>query len=259
MNNNTGALIQELRRKAGYTQKTLAESLHVTDRAVSKWERGYSLPDVALLPKLCLLLDVDLDLLLASSIEMEEWIGLIDIADCDFFQTVYDKPLIDYLLSHFLLLGIDTIHVLTDEKNRSRLLSDHYQRLDIHFSFDEPHCQKAMIINHPWFLFGSDLTQQFRGAMISGRNMKLIPEKQEPVFFFSQNVDEYFLNRNKFIHKAAPRTLGRGMICLDMESQDYVLDVANFVRIYQRGSGLEIANLEEISNKGTAHPLAVDK
>ncbi len=68
----TGKIIKELRIKAGFTQKALAEALHITDKAVSKWERGLCLPDVALLPKLSLLLDVDMDVLIAKSIEQEE-------------------------------------------------------------------------------------------------------------------------------------------------------------------------------------------
>ena len=38
----TGVLIAEARRKRGLTQKGLARQLHVSDRAVSKWERGVS-------------------------------------------------------------------------------------------------------------------------------------------------------------------------------------------------------------------------
>lgn len=41
-NIKTGALIRERRKEKGLTQRELAERLHVTDRAVSKWERGLS-------------------------------------------------------------------------------------------------------------------------------------------------------------------------------------------------------------------------
>ena len=37
-----GALIQRLRREKGYTQKALADMLNISDRTVSKWERGVS-------------------------------------------------------------------------------------------------------------------------------------------------------------------------------------------------------------------------
>lgn len=48
----TGKLIAEARREKGMTQKELAALLHVSDRAVSKWERGAGFPDVSLLEKL---------------------------------------------------------------------------------------------------------------------------------------------------------------------------------------------------------------
>lgn len=38
----TGALIRTLRTEQGFTQRTLAEKLCVSDKAVSKWERGVS-------------------------------------------------------------------------------------------------------------------------------------------------------------------------------------------------------------------------
>ena len=48
----TGELIREARRVRQLTQRELAEQLHVTDRAVSKWERGLSAPDIGLLEPL---------------------------------------------------------------------------------------------------------------------------------------------------------------------------------------------------------------
>ena len=42
-NTKLGSLIRALRREAGMTQRELAEALGVTDKAVSKWERGGSL------------------------------------------------------------------------------------------------------------------------------------------------------------------------------------------------------------------------
>ena len=61
-----GALIAGERRAKGMTQKDLAEQLNVTDKAVSKWERGLSCPDIALLPRLSELLGVTLGELLSG-------------------------------------------------------------------------------------------------------------------------------------------------------------------------------------------------
>ena len=54
----TGAFIAQCRREAGLTQKELAERLHVSDRAVSKWERGLNLPGADLFEPLCQILGV---------------------------------------------------------------------------------------------------------------------------------------------------------------------------------------------------------
>ena len=47
-----GAFVAQNRKALGWTQRELAEKLHVTDKAVSKWERGLSYPDVTLLEPL---------------------------------------------------------------------------------------------------------------------------------------------------------------------------------------------------------------
>ncbi len=60
----TGKLIQELRKEKGLTQAALADRLGVTDRAVSKWERGRSFPDVSMLKPLAEALDVSVSELL---------------------------------------------------------------------------------------------------------------------------------------------------------------------------------------------------
>jgi len=53
-----GSFLSELRKEKGMTQKELAEKLFVSDKAVSKWETGGSIPDVALLMPLSKALDV---------------------------------------------------------------------------------------------------------------------------------------------------------------------------------------------------------
>ena len=80
--------------------------------------------------------------------------------------------------------------------------------------------------------------------MLSGRTIKLVPENQEPVVFFysGEGYDKKHIRR-----AATPRTLGRGMICFDMGHYDSILDVAGFVRTYQRNSGMLIGSLEEIA------------
>lgn len=56
-----GKVVATLRKKNGMTQLELADKLGVTDKAVSKWERNLSFPDVAILPELAEILNVSLD------------------------------------------------------------------------------------------------------------------------------------------------------------------------------------------------------
>ena len=60
-----GKYIAENRKQLGMTQVQLAEKLHVTDKAVSKWERGLSYPDVTLLTPLAEELSVSIGELLS--------------------------------------------------------------------------------------------------------------------------------------------------------------------------------------------------
>ncbi len=62
----TGQLITELRKEKGLTQKQLADALNVTDKAVSKWERGLSFPDISMLEPISELLEVSIMELLAG-------------------------------------------------------------------------------------------------------------------------------------------------------------------------------------------------
>lgn len=62
----TGTVIRSLREKKGYTQKQLADRISVSDKAVSKWETGRGLPDLALLEPLGAALGVSVAELLSG-------------------------------------------------------------------------------------------------------------------------------------------------------------------------------------------------
>lgn len=70
-----GQSILYFRKERSMTQKQLAERLQVTDKAVSRWERGLGCPDVSLLAALSDVLGVDLSLLLSGDLPAEEKVG----------------------------------------------------------------------------------------------------------------------------------------------------------------------------------------
>ena len=61
-----GETIANLRKKKGTTQSELAEKVNVTDKAVSKWERDLSCPDINTISKLADVLDVSVEELLKT-------------------------------------------------------------------------------------------------------------------------------------------------------------------------------------------------
>ncbi len=68
----TGQLITELRKEKGLTQKQLADALNVTDKAVSKWERGLSFPDISMLEPIAQTLDISIMEILAGEKKSED-------------------------------------------------------------------------------------------------------------------------------------------------------------------------------------------
>ena len=63
-----GRFIADRRKTAKLTQLQLAEKLGITDRAISKWETGKSLPDSSIMLQLCSLLDITVNDLLSGEI-----------------------------------------------------------------------------------------------------------------------------------------------------------------------------------------------
>ena len=68
-----GKFITECRKKKNLTQAQLAENLNITDRAISKWETGKSMPDFDIMLKLCEILEISVnELLCGEMINMEQ-------------------------------------------------------------------------------------------------------------------------------------------------------------------------------------------
>ena len=77
MSNKTfGEMISSLRKERNMTQNDLAEKMNVTDKAVSKWERNLSCPDVNYIPKLAEILGVSVEELINAQTKQDN--GQID-------------------------------------------------------------------------------------------------------------------------------------------------------------------------------------
>ena len=72
---NVGDLIRQLRNEHSMTQKQLAEELHISDKTVSKWERGKGLPDISLISELSRLFGIDIQNLLKGDLTPNDITG----------------------------------------------------------------------------------------------------------------------------------------------------------------------------------------
>lgn len=100
-----GKFIAEKRKEHNLTQNELAERLYVTDRAVSKWECGRSLPDSSIMLELCKILDISVnELLTGEEIKMETYNNQ---AEENLIQMIKEKEESDKrLLNLEIVLGI---------------------------------------------------------------------------------------------------------------------------------------------------------
>lgn len=76
-----GLQITRLRKNKGITQNELGERVGVSFQAVSKWERGETLPDTAVLPLLSRVLETSIDNILTGSEKQNEYKGKVFVAD----------------------------------------------------------------------------------------------------------------------------------------------------------------------------------
>lgn len=115
--NRIGQFIAELRKEKKITQKDLATQLHITDKAVSKWERGLSCPDIVLLTSIADILGVTTSELLNgeknSSVDAETTVdNILNYAE----KTVNKKivtiqNIVAISFSLVLLLGVITCSI----------------------------------------------------------------------------------------------------------------------------------------------------
>lgn len=108
-----GSTIAALRKEKGMTQLELAQSMGVTDKAVSKWERNLSFPDVASLPRLAEQLGVSVDELLEAKTSAQEEPARNKV-----------RPLIELVLKAVALamgVGVTALSIIDEVEPRNAL------------------------------------------------------------------------------------------------------------------------------------------
>lgn len=68
-----GYLIQKMRKEKGLTQKELANKLKISDKTISKWERGMGCPDISLISDLSEILSVNIESILSGEMSQNDF------------------------------------------------------------------------------------------------------------------------------------------------------------------------------------------
>ena len=191
-----GNAIAYLRKKVGYTQRELADRIGVSDKAVSKWERGMGLPDTSIIGKIAVLLDTDTDSLLAGDLihHNKDWTGLLILRRNPYGikadTIIYDKPAINFLLSYFLLVGIKNIKLVCDRGDCEAVenLYGDGSTLGLNLTYgdsihDEDYqnsSSNVMLISGMTVIYGVDQSRFFQKAMLdkSKTTVLSLPKKK---------------------------------------------------------------------------------
>ena len=109
-----GKYIAEKRKALGLTQKQLAEQLGMSDKSVSKWERGICLPDVSVYMELCGILGISMNEFLAGEDISEE--NIVKISEDNLIQVAKDSKTkqknLKVIIAVMVLITVLTVSVL---------------------------------------------------------------------------------------------------------------------------------------------------
>ena len=116
-----GKYISEKRKNLGMTQKQLAEKIGMSDKSVSKWERGICLPDVSLYFDLCSILGISINEFLAGedivheNIEKKSEENIISVVT----DSKHRQKRLKYIICALLILSIFTTAVIATSLYRA--------------------------------------------------------------------------------------------------------------------------------------------
>lgn len=116
-----GAFIAQLRQEKGWTQQVLGEQVGVTNKTVSRWEKGNYMPDLATIPVLCQALEISVNeffsgqRLEAEQIQQEDAAKLLEIYE----QVILLKRLNSFS-TFFESGGIGTLYAALCQPNPTR-------------------------------------------------------------------------------------------------------------------------------------------
>lgn len=109
-----GRFICRCRNEKGLTQAQLAEALGVSDKSISRWENGKTMPDISLYESICRLLDIQIsELLYARKLTDSEKVKQGEISALNIFKTKSQLKTFGIFTEILVVIGIITTVTLT--------------------------------------------------------------------------------------------------------------------------------------------------
>ncbi len=268
-----GKTIAFLRKKYGYTQRNLADRLGVTDKAVSRWERGLGVPDTSMLTTLSQILDVDIESVLAGNMSHDDlkWEGvlLLDYPDGIHADTiVYDRTAVELQFSLFLLVGIRSVKIMGDSQNidaAERIFgaggkfgigivynlkaSDEDMHEDANtFIWDmNKGGTGVMMISGLDFIYGKDVTRTLRRIMYDSRGVCRVRnhEGKSISIIFHPAFSDILDDSEK---KSADTMLERGIIAFPIRNHNDIYDAGSIIKALEQHQSGKILDVGDIAN-----------
>ena len=266
--NKVGKTILFLRKHYNMTQHELAEKLGVTDKAVSRWENGYGTPDISLLSKLSVVLDIDIESILEGNLSNLDlpWKGMLfleysdEVGPLDF---IFCTRIVELQLSMFMLAGIQNISIIgcREKVNQvSQVLGDG-KEIGCSFEYVECDCSLPDYMEHfiskankthcimgvtgATFIYGKDITKCFRRIINDNKPKTTINSfnaQNSRISFFKKDSYDLCTEMNVF-------SLDRGCVVFDISSREAILDASNFLSVLSRQMNEKVADLSEIAQR----------
>ncbi len=247
-----GRSIAFLRKRYRMTQRALADCLHISDKAVSKWERGLAIPDVSLLGKLSVLLDTDIESILEGNIASFDvrWNGVLEMEypqGIGASTLLYDKPAVYMQLSYFMLAGITDISILGKDSDvdwvKAQLADGELLGISLRYGEEQDageHVAGTMRVHGLSFLYGKDLTKAFRRILYGAPQSYALENYQGAALGIQ-------FDRVQSIHKRTTLKLERGIVAFPIESHRELHTASSLIHLIQESMNENICALPEIA------------
>lgn len=250
-----GRSIAFLRKQYGMTQQALADMLGVSDKAVSKWETGRGVPDISLLARLSVALDIDIESILEGNLARLDlrWKGVL-VADYPHGMSastaIFSLPVVEFQIGLFMLAGIREIFVAGDvpEVDTAALgisLIREPAAAAPEIVRRESAEAGVMVISGLDFIYGKDLTKLFRRILHDAREpIRLVNSARTPL-----SISFCPARCLADAHQPTDVPLDRGVIAFPINDHDDMLDASQMIRVIERQHGERVGDLREIAER----------